>query len=391
MAARTALISGASIAGPALAHWLTARGWAVTVVERSPGPRDDGQNIDVRGAGREVIRRMGLEDAVLAANTTERGLRFVDGSGRAFASFPIDGDTSPTAELEILRGQLSAILRDKASEAEYVYGDRITAIDDRPDRVEVGFASGARRDFDVVVVAEGMRSRTRSLLFPGDPVRELGMYCAYLTIPRADEDTGWWSWHPAGRGRTTTLRPDNVGTTRATLSFLADVRGLDDLDRAGQVAVLRRTYADAGWAAPRVLAALDDAPLYFESTGQVRLPGWSRGRVVLLGDAAWCASPVSGMGTSLALVGAYVLASELASPGRPEDAFRRYEALMRPYVERAQALKPGVPRLAHPRSGVGAAVLRGVLRVAATPVARGLAGVFATPPARGIDLPDYSR
>ncbi len=391
----TALISGASIAGPALAYWLNAQGWRTTVVERFDELREDGQNIDVRGAGREVARRMGIEDAVRAASTGETGTEFVDADGASLARFAAGTSDSggATAELEILRGQLSRIIVDRTrDDTEYLFGDRITTLDDGPDGVEVTFEHGPARTFDVVVVAEGLRSRTRSLVFPGvDAVRELGFYTAYLTIPRTDDDTDLWRWHSAGRGRSITLRPDNLGTTRATLGFLSDVRGLDELDRDGVVTVLRRTFADVGWAAPRVLAALDDAPLYFDAVGQARLPSWSSGRVALVGDAAYCSSPVSGMSTSLALTGAYVLAGELAShPHR--TAFARYEAVMRPYVDQAQKLPPGAPRIANPRSRAGVAVMNTVVRIAASPVAArlgGLASKLFSPPADAIDLPTY--
>lgn len=393
----TVLISGASIAGPALAYWLAAYGWRPTVVERFDSLREDGQNIDVRGAGREVARRMGIEDAVRAASTGETGTEFVDAAGTPLARFAAGTSDSggATAELEILRGQLSRILVDRTRDAtEYVFGNRITALDEEEDGVTVTFADGTRRVFDLVVVAEGLRSRTRSLIFPdtgSDAVRELGFYTAYLTIPRTAEDTDLWRWHSAGRGRSVTLRPDNLGTIRATLAFLSDVRGLDEIGRDGIVTVLRRTFADVGWAAPRVLAALDDAPLYFDAVGQARMPSWSSGRAVLLGDAAYCASPISGMGTSLALTGAYVLAGELAAhPYR--TAFARYEALMRPYVDQAQKLPPGTPRIANPRGRAGLAAMNTVLKVAGSPAAArlgGLASRLFTPPADAIDLPSY--
>jgi 2-polyprenyl-6-methoxyphenol hydroxylase-like FAD-dependent oxidoreductase len=391
----TVLISGASIAGPALAYWLNAHGWKTTVVERFDELRDDGQNIDVRGAGREVARRMGIEDAIRDASTGETGTEFVDADGTRVAYFAAGESDSggATAELEVLRGQLSRIIVDRTrDDTEYVFGDQIVALDDGADGVTVTFANGPARTFDLVVIAEGLRSRTRSMVFPGDVVRELGFYAAYLTIPREDDDTDLWRWHSAARGRSITLRPDNVGTIRATLGFLSDVRGLDELDRDGMVTILRRTFADVGWVAPRVLAALDDAPLYFDAVGQARMPSWSSGRVAVVGDAAYCSSPISGMSTSLALTGAYVLAGELAAhPHR--TAFARYEAIMRPYVDRAQKLPPGAPRIANPRSRAGVAVMNTVLRVAASRAVErvgGLASRLFSPPAGAIDLPTYS-
>jgi 2-polyprenyl-6-methoxyphenol hydroxylase-like FAD-dependent oxidoreductase len=346
MPARSVLISGASIAGPALAYWLNAHGWATTIVERFEELREEGQNIDVRGAGREVARRMGIEDAIRAENTGEVGTEFVDADGNPVASFPVpESDTDgPTAELETLRGRLSRIIVDRTrAGTEYLFGDRIVGLDDRDDAVTVTFANGSDRTFDLVVLADGLRSRTRSLVFPGvDAVRELGMYIAYLTIPRTGSDTDWWRWLHAGRGRSVTLRPDNMGTTRATLSFLSDVRGLDELEHDAQVMVLRRTFSDVGWEAPRVLAALDDASMYFDAVGQARLPAWSRGRVALVGDAAYCSSPVSGMGTSLALTGAYVLAGELAAADHRTRAgsLRDRAAALRGAGAEAQARRP---------------------------------------------------
>ena len=141
-----------------------------------------------------------------------------------------------------------------------------------------------------------------------------------------------------------------------------------------------------------MLAALDEAPMYFEAVGQAQLPAWSRGRVGLVGDAAYCSSPVSGMGTSLALTGAYVLAGELATAADHRTAFDRYASVMRPYVQRAQKLAPGAPRIANPRSRTGVRALRAALAVAASPAANrvgGFAGRLFSPPPDEIELPTY--
>ncbi len=395
MSTPSVLISGASVAGPMLAHWLAEAGWSTTVVERYDGLRDAGHNIDIRGAAREVLRRTGIEDEVLAAGTGEEGLRFVDDDGAAIATFAAgEGDTDgPTAEAEILRGELARILYEHTAErTEYVFGDEITGLDPHDDAVDVTFRHGAPRTFDVVVIAEGLTSRTRALVMPEATVDDLGLYTAYLTIPRRPDDDRFWRWYNAPGGRTLGLRPDNVGTTRALLSFTTGVRGLEDLGPDEQRLVLRRTFADVGWEAPRILGALDDAPLYLDLVGQMRLPSWHTGRVVLVGDAAYCPSPLSGMGTSCALVGAYVLAGELAGHDDPRRAFAAYETRMRPYVERAQRIAPGAPGLAHPRSRAGVGVLRRVVAVAGSRPVRaltGLLGGFGSPPADEIDLPDY--
>ena len=387
------LISGASIAGPAAASWLATAGWDVTVVERSDHLRDEGQNVDVRGAGREVLRRMGLEDTARAHHTSETGQAFVDADGHAYASFAAgadDTDSSPTAELEILRGQLARLLHEhSAGSTEYLFGDRIAALHDDGRGVDVEFAHGPARRFDAVVIAEGSRSRTRDLVFPDAEVRELGLLVAYLTIPRTADDDRQWRLHFAGRGRLVHLRPDNLGTTRAMLSMYTDLRGLDHLDRDAVVAVLRATYADVGWETPRVLAGLDDDSLHVDQIAQVRLPTWHRGRVAVLGDAAWCAGPF-GTGTTSALAGAYVLAGELGTT--PDDvpaAFARYERLLRPQVDRSQTF---VPRNGHPRVEWHRRLLRAGLRVAGGPIGSALARVGLFDPSLPTDmitLPDY--
>jgi 2-polyprenyl-6-methoxyphenol hydroxylase-like FAD-dependent oxidoreductase len=389
------LISGAGITGPALAYWLHRYGWRTTVLERAAGLRASGQNIDVRGAGRQVARLMGLEDAIARAGTGELGTRFVDRAGRTVAEFPAGtGDSDgATAELEILRGELVRLLVEKTTGAtEYVYDDQITAVHEDDHGVTVSFARAPARRFDLVLVAEGMRSRTRRLIF-GDTVRlrDLGQYTGYGTIPRTPDDDRWWRWCIAGRGRAVMLRPDNLGTTRASLSFLAPPSGYEDLGPADQIEVLRDAFAGAGWQSRRVLDAFaaDHGDFYLQRTAQVHAESWSRGRVALVGDAAYCASPISGMGTSLSLTGAYVLAGEIATRGDHREAFRSYEALLRPYVATAQKLPPGAPRIANPMTGPGAAVLRTALRVAGSGPARRLAERFFTPPADEFTVPRY--
>lgn len=217
-----ALISGAGIAGPALAHQLTQRGWQTTVVERFPERRDEGHNIDVRGAARDVVRRMGIDEDIRAANTTEVGMRFVRADGSAAVSFPMGepGTDGPTAELEILRGELSRILIEHTRhDTDYRFDTQIQSLVDDSDHITATLQDGSSIEADLVVVAEGLRSRTRDLVMPLQ-VTDLGMYVAYLTIDRDDTDDRWWNWQQAPGSRAIHLRPDNLGTTRAMLSFM---------------------------------------------------------------------------------------------------------------------------------------------------------------------------
>jgi 2-polyprenyl-6-methoxyphenol hydroxylase-like FAD-dependent oxidoreductase len=221
-------------------------------------------------------------------------------------------------------------------------------------------------------------------------IRPMGLYTAYFTIPREPSDDTWARWYNAPGCRSMLLRPDNLGTIRAGLSFLSPPCGYERLGQDEQKDVLRRVFADAGWQVPRALAGLAETKdFYFEAIGQVRMPRWSRGRVALVGDAAYCASPISGMGTSLALVGAYILAGELSRHAGHAEAFAAYERLMRPYVARAQNIPSIAPRLASPKTRAGITLGHTVLRLATAPGVRRVLGRLLTPPSDAIALPDY--
>jgi 2-polyprenyl-6-methoxyphenol hydroxylase-like FAD-dependent oxidoreductase len=388
------LVTGASIAGPALAYWLSRQGMDVTVVERAPAFRDGGQTIDVRGAGREVVRRMGLEELIRANTTHEQGIAFVDRDNQTKAFIGVDafdGD-GPIAELEILRGELAKLLIQHSEDrVTYRFGDSIESIEDDGEQVHVRFEQGGEQVYDLVIVAEGMGSTTRNQVF-GDEVkrRPLDLYTAYFTVPRQPSDGQVMRWHNLPGGRCVCLRPDNLGTTRAFLSFQQAPSGYEKLSQDEQKSLLKKLFADAGWETPRVLAALDDTTdLYLEAVGQVKMPHWSKGRIALLGDAAYCASPISGMGTSLGLCGAYVLAGELGRHADHHQAFAAYEALMRPFVAQAQSVPKFAPRLASPHSRLGIALGHAVLRMATAPGLKKLFGKILSPKADAIVLPDY--
>jgi 2-polyprenyl-6-methoxyphenol hydroxylase-like FAD-dependent oxidoreductase len=373
MTSRRALVSGASIAGLSTAFWLRRTGWEVDVLERAEAFRDGGQNVDVRGAAREVLAAMGLEEEVRRRSTTEEGTSVLDGRGRAVARFPVEDPDGPTAELEILRGDLARVILDHPpGDVPVRYGDRIDRVTDGDSDVEVRFESGATGRYDVVVIAEGVRSRTRDLVFGSAVVRnELGVNMAYGTIPRTADDDRWWRWYSATGGRQITLRPDNVGTTRATLAFTGAGRNLAELPLDQARAELRATFQDAGWQAGRVVDGFaSSADVYMDYLTQIRMPSWSAGRVFLTGDAAWCVTPLGGGGTSLAMVGGYVLAAYLRQD--PAKAGQRYEQWMRPLIDDAQKLPPGTPGLFYPRSAPGVGALRLAARIGSTRALRRL-------------------
>ncbi|MGR6318577.1 FAD-dependent monooxygenase [Micromonospora soli] len=345
---RTLLISGASVAGPALAYWLRRYGFSVTVVERAPTLRPGGHAVDVRGAARDVVERMGIMSRVRRQSVDERGVAFVDRHGRRTATMPADafGGEGIVAEIEIMRGDLSRILYDATSgDVEYLFGDRIVELTQDDDGVEVVFASGAARRFDLVVGADGVHSGVRALAFgpESDHVRQLGAYTAYFTVPDPGDLENWLLMYNAPGGRVAMIRPERGGTAKASLGFTSPPLDYDRRDVRDQQRILAERMAGAGWRVPELVAAMPDAPdFYFDSISQVHVDRWWRGRVALVGDAGYCGSPLVGLGTSLSLVGAYVLAGELAStPDGHEAAFARYQDELRDYVAAAMELPPG--------------------------------------------------
>ncbi|MET0766757.1 MAG: FAD-dependent monooxygenase [Aeromicrobium sp.] len=389
------LITGASVAGPAAAFWLARAGHDVTVVEQAPELRPGGQNIDIRASGREVIQRMGLEDAVRARNTGEIGTRFLDEDGAVVSEFGVqdgEGHDGPTAELEILRGALAGVLVDACPDSvRWRFGVSVVSVDDGADGVDVELSDGTRERFDLLVVAEGVGSHTRGLVFGDEPQeRPLGMYCSYATIERTVDDDDWWNWLIVPGARQAGLRPDDEGTTRAMLNFLVDSPTLEGLDGGQLRDALREEFTGVGWEVPRILDGLDTSDdLYVDYLRQIVCPTWHRGRVVLLGDAAWCVTPLGGGGTSLAITGAYVLAAYLSQhePGDHEQAFAEYEEWMRPLVEDAQDLPPGTPRIAAPTTRAGAQVLKWGTKIAALPTVQKLASTLTSGPEAERELP----
>ncbi|WP_326837963.1 FAD-dependent monooxygenase [Amycolatopsis rhabdoformis] len=339
------MVAGASIAGPALAHWLRRRGAEVTVVERASGLRPGGQAVDARGVTKEVIRRMGLDAAVRAARTETAGAYTVDADGTVLETFSAedDGGDGYISEIEILRGDLSQVLYDDTrDEVEYVFGDRIAELAQDADGVDVTFASGGRRRFDLVIGADGLHSALRSMVFgPRERfVRHLGQVLAFYTVPNEFGLERWLIDHQES-GRSAGLRPlRDASVAMAMLSFSAPDFDVDYRDIKAQKRLLRERMAGLGWWTPRILAHLDDAPdFYLDQVAQVVMDRWSTGRVALLGDAAFSSSPLSGQGTGLALVGAYLLAGELAAAGwDPEAGFAAYEERMRSFVEANQEI-----------------------------------------------------
>jgi len=387
---RTALVSGAGIAGPTLAYWLRRQGFAVTVVESAPGPRPGGQTVDLRGAGRTIIERMGLMPAVRAACMAQEGLAHVDAEGRHLAEMRVDdlGGDGIVSEFEILRGDLAQVLLDATSDCEYLFGTRVTAVDGST----VTLSDGGVREFDVIVGADGPHSGIRRLVFGPEEefVRPIGGYMAWFTAPDPVGLAGWYEMYNEP-GRVASARPDSVpGRAKAGLAFLSEPLEYDRRDVAAQKTLVASRMAGMGWRTSDLVEAMHTADdFYLDLVAQVRMERWTTGRVALVGDAGYCPSPLTGLGTSLALVGAYVLAGELGRHASVAEAFAAYEERMRPYVTQAQQLPPGgIKGYAPPTAR---AIRRGILtmKLMVSRPLRGLTRRLFFSKAEAIDLPDY--
>lgn len=392
---KSVLISGGGIAGPALAHWLARSGYRPTIVEWAPAPRPGGQTVDLRGAGRTVVERMGLLPAVRAVTVEERGVAYVDTNGRSLGQMSAEafGGEGVVAEIEVMRGDLAQVLLDAAQDGvEYRYDDAVTAIEPAEDGVVVRFQRSVERRFGLVVGADGLHSGVRALAFGPEErfVRPLGCVTAFFTVPDRYGLDGWMRMYNAP-GTMLALRPDRVsGQVKALMGVRTPPAGVHRRDPVAQRALLTRTFAGTGWVADQVIADLQDSSdLVVEEIGQTRMDSWSSGRVVLLGDAAWCPSPLSGLGTSTALVGAYVLAGELArAAGDHRSAFAAYEDVMRPYLAQAQELPPGGVNGFVPRTRLEIALRTQAVRwMNRWPLRNLMAAQFAKSDA--IELPEY--
>lgn len=383
------LISGAGIAGPALALCLAKRGVDVTVVERAPALREGGQAVDFRGpVHRQVLERLELWHPIHERRTRPGELWLVDAADEPYARLP---ETMMAGDVEILRGDLCRLLFERTErDVTYRFGERIVALHNGADHVQVQFQNGDTETFDFVVGADGLHSATRALAMPDSEnvLRHHGYRIATFALPNPLRRSSGASLYTEP-GRAVSLFASSDGTARALLVYAGPP--LDSAERApeAQKSAISRTFANMAWHTPQVLRALQHAQdLYVDAIATVHVPSYARGRVVLLGDAAY-GGTLGGQGTSLAIVGAYVLAQELAQAADPRTAFARYEERLRPYASGCQKGATRAGSFFAPRSKLSVACRNFMYRALTSKPLLGTFERLVTAAASDFTLPRY--
>jgi 2-polyprenyl-6-methoxyphenol hydroxylase-like FAD-dependent oxidoreductase len=393
---RTVLISGAGVAGPTLAFWLTRAGFRPTLIEHAPALRTSGYVVDFWGLGYDIADRMGIADDIERVGYRMREVRIAGDHGERVAGFGsrVLSELTSGRYVTLGRSDLSRLIFEKVrGKTETVFSDQILHLDERDDGVQVQFERSAERRFDLVVGADGLHSNVRRLAFgPQDRFeRDLGYRVAAFEVLRyrpRDEEVYVVYCAPGRMLGRFALHGDR---TLFLFVFAADPSSASvTLDLPAQKAALRAQFGAAGWECRRVLNELDRAEdVYFDRVSQIRMDQWSRGRVAVIGDAAFCVSLMAGQGSALAMLAAYVLAGELsASEGRHEQAFNRFEARLRPFIESKQRGAERFAAVFAPRTRWGLFLRNQVIKAFAIP---GLSkAMFSQQIADTLRLPEYA-
>jgi len=400
-AVENVLISGASIAGPALAYWLSRYGIKATVVERATALRGGGYAIDIRGTALDAVTRMGLLVEAQTAHIHREEILFLDKAGQVFAKLTSEAISGGRrgVDVELCRGDLAKMLYDVTRDTvRYKFSNSIRSLSETGRGVDVVFANGDQESFDIVVGADGLHSNTRALIFGHESQFEkyIGFCFAGFSIPdefslRFGLRNETLLWNVPGKAAVITA----TGAGRpgiGMLSFQYPTSPFREaISEADQRELTAKMFPETDWLVPelvKIMLSADD--MFFDSVSQIHMPSWSKGRIVLAGDAAHATSFLSGQGSSMALVGAYVLAGELATKADYATAFAEYERIARPFIEMNQALVTDGGTIVIPVSQEALDERNAMLKAASErPQGTGEPGEASRPVHSALKLPEY--
>ena len=339
------LISGASIAGPTAALVLARHGIDTTVVEKAGALRGGGYPIDIRAVALEVVSRLGILDRIRQYDIAMKNVTFVNSKGKKAGPFDITTLTGsvPGVDIELPRGELAAALYEATRDiVSYRFNDSINAIEQNDRGVEVRFESGYRDHYDIVIGADGLHSNVRSLVFGPEHQfeRYIGFCFAGFSFPNPRKIAHECQiYNSPGRFASVYAVRENAPLL-GMLSFRYPESPFKTaIDPAKQRDLTAKMFEGAGWIIPELLDHMREAnDLFFDSVSQIRMPNWTSGRVVLTGDAAHATSFLSGQGSSVALVSAYILGNEIAAHANHADAFEAYRRIVREFAQINQDL-----------------------------------------------------
>jgi 2-polyprenyl-6-methoxyphenol hydroxylase-like FAD-dependent oxidoreductase len=391
---RNILISGAGIAGVTLAFWLKKFGFNPTLVEIAPTLREGGFAIDFMGAGYDVAEKMGIISALEKADIDITKLLFVDEKNRAKGSMNYEKikKLMNNRAFTLLRSNLARVIYNSLDkDIEIIFGDTITGVVQEDEKVMVTFRSGLKRSFDLVVGADGLHSQVRKLIFGEESQFEkyYGYYTSSFTIENFSYPGRAFSMYNVPFRQVAIYSYKENQTATFFIFTSPEKLSYEHHDIAKQKQILKNEFVNAGWKCEELLSKFDSATdFYFDSVSQIKMENWSKGRVTLVGDACNCPSLLSGKGSTLAMVGAYMLAGELKQArGDYKAAFRNYEDLLKPFIIKKQDAARAFARSFVPKSKFGIWLRNTVFRLMSLPfIARLLFNQFKD---KGLNLKEY--